>query len=91
MSTMRELKTEIAQQVEASLVAGEDIDIAGVHITVLDLGDAGVYVDGLGRLDRPSTVAKGSVFSVTAQVLARVKARFREEGPGAALRAVKGK
>lgn len=81
------LRSEIRDRVETALKAGQNIDIADVHITVIDL-DSEVNVQGFGRMGKPTDTFSGHTNTVTAEVLNQIKSKFRDAGPEAALKAV---
>jgi len=85
---LKQLRDEVYKRVQEDLAAGKNIDIAGIKIEVLDLGDE-VHVTGFGRDMKPSKVYRGLINAVAAEVMAQIKSKYRDAGPGAALAAVR--
>ena len=86
---LNQLREEVNRQVEASVLAGKDIKVGPVEMKVLDCGEF-VSVAGFGRVEKVVNFSgPGSIQSLQAEVLSRIKAAFREEGPEAALKAIR--
>ena len=84
---LKQLRTKVYQQVQESLAAGQNIDIAGVKIKVTDLGND-IHVSGFGRDQKPSQVYRGLANAVAAEVMFQIKSKYRDDGPEAALAAI---
>ena len=89
MNALDELKKEIRERVNVAMQQGTNIDIADIHIEVMEVDADHIYVQGFGRDKKPSHIYIGQLDNVTSHILSQIKNRFRDAGPEAALNAVR--
>ena len=91
MNAFDELKKEVREKVNTALQQGKNIDIADIHIEVMEVDADHVVVQGFGRDKKPNHVYVGQLDDITSHILSQIKNRFRDAGPEAALKAVQDK
>jgi hypothetical protein len=86
---LKQLRQEVFNQVKEAIEAKQSTTIAGVKVSIVDCGSQDVFIqvndENFGRFN----VAEFQyVKSVSVAVFDAVKAKFRDQGPEAALEAV---